>query len=127
MKKMSLLQSYQLKYTISGFAWLVYAISRLFENIACKIVGILALAVVILSLVLASRGNEEEDEMSIMHTYKAKARSFDLIYGVVLLLSMISIVGYDFNFDFNKIYGFVIAAVNILIGCFFARLEKEGD
>lgn len=126
-ENLSLAQSYKLRYTINGIAWLVYSFFRLFDNIASRLICIAAMVVVIICLVSFFRKGEEEDEMAMKHIYRAKAHSFDVIFGVVLILGLISVAGANFQFNLNDVYGFVVAATNIFIGCIFSHLEKVGD
>lgn len=125
--KLSLIQSYKLRYTVNGFAWLVYAISHLFDNIVCKIICVLALSIAVICTYAFFRNGEEEDEMALSHIYRAKAYTIDLLHVAVLVIGMISLWGVDFLVHLNDVYGFIVAAVNILIGCIFVHLEKVGD
>ena len=126
-KKLSLAQSYKLRYTVNGIAWLVYSICHLFDNIACRLIGCVAMVVAIICLVSFFRQGEEEDEMAMKHIYRAKAFSFDIILGGILIFGIISMVGADLKFNLNDIYGFVVGVANIFIGYIFSHLEKVGD
>ena len=77
---MSLSEHYNLRYTLNGFVWLIYAVINLLpNNIVTKVLCIVALIMAIITSCIALFVKADaDDEMSILHISKAKAMTLDI-------------------------------------------------
>ena len=126
-KKLSLLQNYTLRYTITGGFWIIYSTFHLFDSIFANAVAILALIGTILSQLALSLKTEAEDEMSKQHLLKAKSLCLDIVYGSLLIFTILSMFVVDIVVVLKHTYGFFIGAINVIIGLLFVYFEKAGD
>ena len=77
---MSLSEHYNLRYTLNGVVWLIYAVINLLpNNIVTKVLCIVALIMAIITSCIALFVKADaDDEMSILHISKAKAMTLDI-------------------------------------------------
>lgn len=127
---MSLSKKYNIRYTIDGLAWLLYAVVNLIPGggiplkVVCIILMLVAVICSVLSLVAKS---DTEDEMSDLHVNKAKAMTLDYTISAFLIFGIISLfLGY-FEIDIRKLYPFVIGVVQLLTGVLFWLEERTSD
>ena len=85
---MSLSEHYNLRYTLNGFVWLIYAIINLLpNNIVTKVLCIVALIMAIITSCIALFVKADaDDEMSILHISKAKAMTLDITVSLFLII-----------------------------------------
>ncbi len=127
---MSLSKKYNIRYTIDGLAWLLYAVVNLIpgDGIPLKIVCIILLLIaVICSVVSLVAKSDTEDEMSDLHINKAKAMTLDYTISALLILGIISIFLGHLEIDIRKLYPFVIGVVQLLTGVLFWLEERTSD
>lgn len=127
---MSLSKKYNIRYTIDGLAWLLYAVVNLIpgDGIPLKIVCIILLLIaVICSVVSLVAKSGTEDEMSDLHINKAKAMTLDYTISVFLIFGVISIFLGRLEIDIRKLYPFVIGVVQLLTGVLFWLEERTRD
>lgn len=125
-KQLSITTQYTLRFFIHGIFWLLYSVLSLANIKVVQIIGCIFLmiaAVCTASSLLPNR--EPDDEMSLEHIRKAK--SFSLDWSIILLtgIGIVSLLP-QFTIDFSKVYGFVVAASQIITGVLFHIYEKEG-
>ena len=120
---MSLSEHYNLRYTLNGFVWLIYAIINLLpNNIVTKVLCIVALIMAIITSCIALFVKADaDDEMSILHISKAKAMTLDITVSLFLIIGVGSVV------NIAKLYPFVIGVVQLLTGILFWLEERTSD
>lgn len=127
---MSLSKKYNIRYTIGGVAWLLYAFLNLIpkNNVPLKIVRVLLLLIGLICIVVTMVVKaDSEDEMSDLHFNKAKAKTLDFTISAFLIFVIIStFVGY-LEVDISKLYPFVLGVVQLLIGALFWIEERTSD
>lgn len=127
---MSLSKKYNIRYTIDGVAWLLYAFFNLIpeNSVLLKIVRILLLLIGLICIVVTMVAKADpEDEMSDLHFNKAKAKTLDFTISAFLIFGIIStFVGY-LEVDISKLYPFVLGVVQLLIGALFWIEERTSD
>ena len=76
---MSLSEHYNLRYTLNGVVWLIYAVINLLpNNIVTKVLCIVALIMAIITSCIALFVKADaDDEMSTLHISKAKEMTLD--------------------------------------------------
>ena len=127
---MSLSKKYNIRYTIDGLAWLLYAVVNLIpgDGIPLKVVCIILLLIaVICSVVSLVAKSDTEDEMSDLHINKAKAMTLDYTISAFLIFGIISIFLGHLEIDIRKLYPFVIGVVQLLTGVLFWLEERTSD
>jgi len=122
---MSLSEHYNLRYTLNGFVWLIYAIINLLpNNIVTKVLCIVALIMAIITSCIALFVKADaDDEMSILHISKAKAMTLDITVSLFLIIGVGSVV----LGNMAKLYPFVIGVVQLLTGILFWLEERTSD
>ncbi|WP_308585284.1 hypothetical protein [uncultured Holdemanella sp.] len=127
---MSLSKKYNIRYTIDGVAWLLYAFLNLIpeNSVPLKIVRVLLLLIGLICIVVTMVAKADpEDEMSDLHFNKAKAMTLDFTISAFLIFGIIStFVGY-LEVDISKLYPFVLGVVQLLIGALFWIEERTSD
>lgn len=127
---MSLSKKYNIRYTIDGVAWLLYAFLNLIpkKSVPLKIVRVLLLLIGLICIVVTMVAKADpEDEMSDLHFNKAKAKTLDFTISAFLIFGIIStFVGY-LEVDISKLYPFVLGVVQLLIGALFWIEERTSD
>ena len=127
---MSLSKKYNIRYTIGGVAWLLYAFLNLIpkNSVLLKIVRVLLLLIGLICIVVTMVVKaDSEDEMSDLHFNKAKAKTLDFTISAFLIFVIIStFVGY-LEVDISKLYPFVLGVVQLLIGALFWIEERTSD
>ena len=127
---MSLSKKYNIRYTIGGVAWLLYAFFNLIpkNSVPLKIVRVLLLLIGLICIVVTMVAKADpEDEMSDLHFNKAKAKTLDFTISAFLIFVIIStFVGY-LEVDISKLYPFVLGVVQLLIGVLFWIEERTSD
>lgn len=126
---MSLSKNYNLKYTLNGVAWLVYAVLNLMPNTVVVLsLSVVALFIAVVTSCIAIWGKtDNEDEMSILHLAKAKASTLDIIIIVFMIIGIVSIFFKDLTVQIYKLYSFVIGIVQLLTGVYFWIEERTSD
>ena len=90
---MSLSKKYNIRYTIGGVAWLLYAFLNLIpkNSVPLKIVRVLLLLIGLICIVVTMVVKaDSEDEMSDLHFNKAKAKTLDFTISAFLIFVIIS-------------------------------------
>ena len=127
---MSLSKKYNIRYTIDGVAWLLYAFLNLIpkNSVPLKIVRVLLLLIGLICIVVTMVAKADpEDEMSDLHFNKAKAKTLDFTISAFLIFGIIStFVGY-LEVDISKLYPFVLGVVQLLTGALFWIEERTSD
>lgn len=127
---MSLSKKYNIRYTIGGVAWLLYAFFNLIpkNSVPLKIVRVLLLLIGLICIVVTMVAKADpEDEMSDLHFNKAKAKTLDFTISAFLIFVIIStFVGY-LEVDISKLYPFVLGVVQLFIGALFWIEERTSD
>lgn len=130
---MSLSEHYNLRYTLNGVVWLIYAVINLLpNNIVTKVLCIVALIMAIITSCIALFVKADaDDEMSILHISKAKAMTLDITVSLFLIIGVGSVVlgNMVVNMVVNiaKLYPFVIGVVQLLTGILFWLEERTSD
>lgn len=122
---MSLSKHYNLRYTLNGFVWLIYAVINLLpNNIVTKVLCIVALIMAIITSCIALFVKADaDDEMSI----KAKAMTLDITVSLFLIIGVGSVVLGNMVVNIAKLYPFVIGVVQLLTGILFWLEERTSD
>ncbi len=103
------------------------------KNITFGIIGLIALVVaLILLLVDGLIDVDGYDEMFEAHKKAAKARSLDIILGVLLTMNLFATISTTvfkrtIISDWRAFALILVGTIKILTAYFFARYEKEGD
>ena len=122
---MSLSEHYNLRYTLNGVVWLIYAVINLLpNNIVTKVLCIVALIMAIIALFVKA---DADDEMSILHISKAKAMTLDITVSLFLIIGVGSVVLGNMVVNIAKLYPFVIGVVQLLTGILFWLEERTSD
>lgn len=126
---MSLSKHYNLRYTLNGFVWLIYAVINLLpNNIVTKVLCIVALIMAIVtSCISLFVKADADDEMSILHISKAKAMTLDITVSLFLIIGVGSVVLGNMVVNIAKLYPFVIGVVQLLTGILFWLEERTSD
>lgn len=134
--ELSITDQIKIRYAKHGFSWILTGILRFFDNIPCRILSTIALAVSIYFLVKYMFANKEaEDEMATQNLWKAKAYTLDQMK-IIFCLALLAMT--TLNFFTNQYFlaanieqvlvpiAFLIMGVeNFLIGIIFHYLDKE--
>lgn len=121
---LSITQNYTIRYVINGVLWLLYSISNLITFKPVRIIGTVLLFIsAFCSFYTLFAEQEADDEMSIQHIWAAKSMSLEILLCSMMIAGIIS--GF-ISFPFYKVYGFFVAASQILPGLLFLKYEKEG-
>ena len=121
----SLSEHYNLRYTLNGVVWLIYAVINLLpNNIVTKVLCIVALIMAIITLFVKA---DADDEMSILHISKAKAMTLDITVSLFLIIGVGSVVLGNMVVNIAKLYPFVIGVVQLLTGILFWLEERTSD
>lgn len=125
--KISLVKQIFIQKIVCGLAWMVTGVSMVFDSMASKIVGCVALAIIIavMSYVRFAK-KEQEDEMAKNHMNLAKAKVLDYVMMVAMIIGILSLV-VEIRFDFRNVVYFVVGAVELIIGMTFLHYEKVGE
>ena len=126
---MSLSKHYNLRYTLNGVVWLIYAVINLLpNNIVTKVLCIVALIMAIVtSCISLFVKADADDEMSILHISKAKAMTLDITVSLFLIIGVGSVVLGNMVVNIAKLYPFVIGVVQLLTGILFWLEERTSD
>lgn len=117
-----------------GCLWIAYAIIGLFDNIACDIISIAALAGGVIILVVLMRIDlEEDDEMSHHNYIEAKAKTTDVMHIVFCISSIFSAaivvllkkLGVENDVWIPNSFFLLMGIQNIVTGLIFKKLEAE--
>lgn len=126
---MSLSEHYNLRYTLNGVVWLIYAVINLLpNNIVTKVLCIVALIMAIITSCIALFVKADaDDEMSILHISKAKAMTLDITVSLFLIIGVGSVFLGNMIVNIAKLYPFVIGVVQLLTGILFWLEERTSD
>ena len=114
---MSLSEHYNLRYTLNGVVWLIYAVINLLpNNIVTKVLCIVALIMAIITSCIA-----------LLHISKAKAMTLDITVSLFLIIGVGSVVLGNMVVNIAKLYPFVIGVVQLLTGILFWLEERTSD
>lgn len=125
--KISLVKQIFIQKIVCGLAWMVTGVSMVFDSMASKIVGCVALAIIIAAMsYVRFAKKEQEDEMAKNHMNLAKAKVLDYVMMVAMIIGILSLV-VEIRFDFRNVVYFVVGAVELIIGMTFLHYEKVGE
>lgn len=134
--KLSFTDQMRIRYALHGIAWMIAGVFKFFDNIPCRFISTVAIAVSVFLLVKFMHADRElEDEMARENLHKAKSATLDslrIIACVVLIIFAVIDIAFSTELLAANIKSVIVPIMfiwmgieNLLIGLFFNRFDKE--
>lgn len=134
-KEMSLIKSKCIQYIGNGIGWFAFGIFSMYDSTVFIVLSIVSLVICCASsFSVLMTTHEEEDEMSEYNMIKAKAKTMDWLktisLGALLFVTLIGALNKavdNINVNLGAVIPFIFGAMEIMIGIFFVKYEKDGE